>query len=406
LAQVVQGSRSCNSSPQLRKMALTLQPFALDVNVKDIVSKIEESDAGPVINLGISVKLSISELLQALQQYQQKSHDPAMVPAPQVNGATLLLAPAPNIPSPMAPPAFSPSADTWEQPNTAAAMHFAENITWDTEISQLQPGHGDYASKWAEQKADEGSVLPTLQPGQWEPLSSSRKWTLSDEAPLLRNLRVTRLKAVPLVQKAPTPKTTNLIDLKAMANEKFQEAATLLSAYLSVKAIAKADNTPAWLRSPPGGPPPAPPGAASPSKGNDALPSKQASGVPAASSKAEGTEAAKSAGVARTPLSAPPPMTAASLAARPSGPPPGLPPPKPPPGPAAPKVGAPPGLRAPKPTATPGNSMVFVPGWHAVGKAAPPLVGKAAPPDVAEPDAERAPVTEEKTEDGKTCKQQ
>jgi len=186
----------------------------MEVSVNDIASKIMESEAGPTLSLGLNLKVSISELLQALQQFQQKSQPVLSQPKPKANMMPLEskeLAPAVQpglvaharghppgdshtVPSPgqqppsaedAKPAATVPTVIT--QPSAWPAA--AQNITWDNEIADLQPGREDYTSKC-----------------RWEPTNSSRKWILLDEA-LVANLKTTRLKWQPLLQKAPTGNT-------------------------------------------------------------------------------------------------------------------------------------------------------------------------------------------------------
>lgn len=324
-------------------MALSV-PLTFEVCLNDIASKIIDSEAGPQINLGLCLKVSVAELLQTLQQFQQKSKE-IPPPAPKAKAepkeaelafykqkaeASLAAAvptglvtpaPAPPAPSPTGPaPGTAQPAQAAEDskglPEARAAPKL-ETMTWEREIVELQPGREEYTAK-----------------SRWETASSTKNWILNDEAVLLNTLKISRLKSTPLLPKGPStePKDIKLLQENAAAIYHSALAAPVPEATPEAKAVATLASAP-----------PPPPAAAPPAPGlvADAAPAAPASApeVPAQGSKAEEPRPP-------LPASAPPPPPAARAAGSGSGstsdagggsssveppaqPPPGLAPPSP-----------------------------------------------------------------------------
>lgn len=198
-------------------MALTLPPFSLEVNVSDIASKIVESEAGPVINLGVSLKLSVSELLQALQQYHKDTVEPT-------EAAVLAAVPPGPVPRPAEPLGFTedkPGALVLTQ--LTSGLSDVQNITWDNPIADLQAGREEFAAVKC----------------RWEPIPSSKNWILSDEAPLVQNLKIKGLRCSPLAKKTPTAKVGECTQREGEPNNNINERVDDASAM----AIAKTDET-------------------------------------------------------------------------------------------------------------------------------------------------------------------
>lgn len=173
-----------------------------------------------MLSLGVILNVPISELLQALQQFQQKSGEPVDAPPPKAvapepkAAAVAHLAPAmaPGLVAAPVPPAAKPAAEAPPTATPAAAVSTpawppASNITWESEIADLQPHREDYAAKC-----------------RWEPIQASQKWILPDEGSLIQNLNIKRLKWEPLGHKAPTPLVADLTIVKAKADEAMAKA--------------------------------------------------------------------------------------------------------------------------------------------------------------------------------------
>lgn len=301
--------------------------MTMEVSVNDIASKIMESEAGPALCLSYSLKLPINELLQALQQFQQKSREPVIAP-PKVKATPELkeLAPAmqPGLVAAARPPApfdaTQPPPTEEPKPNMPAVMtqpsawpSAGQNITWENEIADLHPGRD-------------------VDQHRWETTASSKKWTLPDEDALLQKLLVERCTWVPLVHKAPTQRTATLSEIEAKSTAAFAKA-------MAVPRPADPETRP-----PPSAPPPA---ASLPSTASAPASAPAAAQPPPAVAPESTPETGSRATPGPPPAAAPPPPPAAtgaaSIARVTDAGPPGLPAPKPAPkakgSPAAPPPG-------------------------------------------------------------------
>lgn len=174
-----------------------------------------------MLKLGVSLNLPVMELLQALQQFQHKSPKPAPAPkakqqelretaiqAPQQPGLVHPRPPGPGDPDEVAPPPPSqpPTAEDGKQmqamthPSYHANPSANQNMTWDSDIGDLQPGPTDYASI-----------------RRWEPTSSSRQWVLPEETSLIQSLKIQRFKWTPLPPKVPSQHDAGLADRAVQA---------------------------------------------------------------------------------------------------------------------------------------------------------------------------------------------
>jgi hypothetical protein len=194
------------------EMAQTM--MALEVASSDIIAKIVDNEGVSSLSMGLSFKLPIAELLQALASCQamQKQLTPSQAVKPKVEAAPpvamqqpmqpglVASVPQSTIPpgppssaSPTAPspPASTPSEELAKDAPSASSVATApppdqpsSSVTWTTPLDKLQPIREEYTSK-----------------SRWEP--SSNKWELLEEASL-STVTIQRFEKQPLAKKAPT----------------------------------------------------------------------------------------------------------------------------------------------------------------------------------------------------------
>ena len=150
-------------------------------------------------------------MAQSPQPQQQPPHVPPVTAEPS---------PAPPVPPPTAAeeskPVPTPAPEkekaapsaatwpTWEHYLQNKSTQVNQDITWDSDLSELSPNRDNYVIQ-----------------AKWQCVNESRCKLAESE---IRNLTITRLKKKQLAQKVPTPAVDNLAELEARAREALTQA--------------------------------------------------------------------------------------------------------------------------------------------------------------------------------------
>ena len=194
----------------------------MEVNVKDIASRISDSEDGPMLNLGVLLKVPISELLSAIASLQPRSQVPGA--RQYTHGSSSSFVPLVSAPWEPVPAVTSlyphacaaeeatvsqstgstqPPAVTFSQSTEATVSQSCEpkivEITWDTPIMEiLSHGHQEYVKK-----------------SMWEIPEDGRARILAEQMSLLEDVIPTQLKAPEKIPKAPSQPYEGIFDVRA-----------------------------------------------------------------------------------------------------------------------------------------------------------------------------------------------